>query len=63
MHIFEGIPLPDDLLMDQVLPLLDWACIGRLGQCCKKLSALTVDNKLWQRLAYSVLAVLLLFFC
>eukprot|EP00802_Teleaulax_amphioxeia_P011132 Tamp_11162.p1 GENE.Tamp_11162~~Tamp_11162.p1 ORF type:complete len:486 (+),score=65.41 Tamp_11162:58-1458(+) len=48
----EGIPLPEDLLMEVMLRL-DWASVGRLARCCMRLKTLAVDDKLWQRLAHT----------
>ena len=51
----DGIPLPEDLLME-VMVRLDWTSVGRLARCCTRLKALAVDDKLWQRLAHTVCA-------
>ena len=48
----EGIPLPEDLLVDGVLVRLECGLVCMLGQCCRRLRAITSDEKLWQRLAY-----------
>jgi hypothetical protein len=53
----EGIPLPEDLLMEVMLRL-DWASVGRLARCCMRLKTLAVDDKLWQRLAHTVCCLL-----
>lgn len=47
----EGIPLPEDLLVDGVLVRLECGLVCMLGQCCRRLRAITSDEKLWQRLA------------
>ena len=46
----EGIPLPEDLLVE-VLMRLSWMGVGQMAQTCRKLRALAGDDKLWQRLA------------
>jgi hypothetical protein len=51
----EGIPLPEDVLVDQVLVRLEWELVVMLGQCSRRLRAITSDDKLWQRLAYKSL--------
>ena len=51
----DGILLPEDLLVDQLMVRLDWASVGRLARCCTRLRALTDDDKLWHRLAHAAL--------
>ena len=46
----EGIPLPEDLLVE-VLMRLSWMGVGQMARTCRKLRALAGDDKLWQRLA------------